>query len=160
LFVFPLLMLYAATMDVLTMRIANLLSIGLVVAFVVVAPIAGMPGTQMLMHLGIGVAALVVCMVLFQLRFVGGGDAKLLAAASLWVGYEQFAPFIIWVTVFGGLLAVLMLAYRNMPATALPLPDWALRLHVSGTGIPYGVAITGGALMVYPATGIPQLLGS
>jgi prepilin peptidase CpaA len=160
LFVFPLLMLYAATMDVLTMRIANALSIALVAAFLIVATVAGMSFMQMLMHLGIGVAALLVCMVLFQLRFVGGGDAKLLAAASLWVGYEQFAPFIIWVTVFGGLLAVLMLAYRNMPATALPLPNWALRLHANGTGIPYAVAITAGALMVYPTTGIPQLLGS
>lgn len=152
-------MLYAATMDVLTMRIANVLSIGLVAAFLIVAPIAGMPMKQMLMHFGVGAVALLICMVLFQLRLLGGGDAKLLAAASLWVGYEQFAPFIVWVTVFGGLLAVLILAYRNSPATALPLPDWAIRLHTAGTGIPYGVAITAGALMVYPTTGVSQLLG-
>lgn len=156
---FPLLMIYAAAMDVLTMRIANAVSIAIVVAFVVAGLLAGAPLQSMLVHLGVGVAVLVVAMVLFQFRFIGGGDAKLMAAASLWVGYQQLVPFLVWVTVFGGALAVLMLAYRSAPASALPLPGWALRLHKRGEGIPYGVAISAGALAVYPMTAIPLLLG-
>lgn len=40
----------------------------------------------------VGVAVLIAGMLLFSLRWVGGGDAKLLAAAALWIGYEQFTP--------------------------------------------------------------------
>ena len=156
---FPLLMIYAAAMDMLTMRIANAVSIAIVVAFVVAGLLAGAPLQSMLVHLGVGIAVLVGAMVLFQFRFIGGGDAKLMAAASLWVGYQQLVPFLVWVTVFGGALAVLMLAYRSAPASALPLPGWALRLHKRGEGIPYGVAISAGALTVYPMTTIPLLLG-
>lgn len=156
--VFPLLMLYGAVMDVLTMRIANRISIALMAAFVITAIIAGMPVATVLLHLAVGVAVLLVGMVLFQLRLVGGGDAKLLSAAAVWMGYAQLLPYLVWVTIFGGLLALLVLAYRRFPAAALPLPGWALRLHRQGEGMPYGAAITAGALIVYPATVIPQLL--
>ena len=72
LLVFPFVMLYAAAMDVLTMRIANTISLGLVAAFFVVAAIAGMPAQQMLVHVVVGLAVLIANLVLFQLRLVGG----------------------------------------------------------------------------------------
>ena len=53
-------------------------------------------------------------MVLFGLNLVGGGDAKLLAASALWIGYEQLVPFLLYVTIFGGALALLLLAYRRV----------------------------------------------
>ena len=59
-----------------------------------------------------------------------------------------------YVAAFGGLLALIVLAYRSTPASALPLPGWAVRLHTKGEGMPYGLAITAGALAVYPATGV------
>ena len=139
------------------MRIANSVSIAVVAAFLVVAPIAGMPAQEMLMHLGVGAAMLIVGMILFSFRALGGGDAKLLAAASLWVGPEQWLPFIALVAVFGGVLAVVILIFRNFPAGALMLPAWALRLHQAGGSIPYGVAIAAGALSIYPQT---QLAGA
>ncbi len=160
LLVFPLLMIYAAAMDVLTMRIANAISVALVVAFFAVALIAGLSWQTMLVHLAVGVAVLVANMVLFQLRLVGGGDAKLLSAAALWLGYEQLLPLLVLTTIFGGLLALLLLAYRMAPVAVLPLPDWAARLHRRGEGMPYGVAITAGALVVYPMSAVPLLLAS
>jgi prepilin peptidase CpaA len=160
LFIFPFMMLYAAAMDVLTMRITNRVSIGLAAAFFIVAAIAGMPAQQMLVHVGVGLAVLVANMLLFQLRLVGGGDAKLLAAAALWVGYEQLIPFLVYVTIFGGVLALVLLAYRFAPADVLPLPNWAIRLHNRSEGMPYGVAITAGALVVYPLTPLPVLLAA
>lgn len=160
LFVFPFVMLYAAVVDVLSMRIANVVSIGLAAAFVVIALIAGMPAQDLLVHVGVGVAVLLANMLLFHLHLVGGGDAKLLAAAAMWIGYEQVGPFIIYVTIFGGALALLLLAYRRLPVGALPLPDWASRLHNPGEGMPYGVAIAAGALIVYPMTAIPALLAA
>jgi prepilin peptidase CpaA len=52
------------------------------------------------------------------------------------------------------------LAYRQMPAGALPLPDWAMRLHKPRSGMPYGLAIAAGALAVYPMTAWPTLLNA
>ena len=127
LFVFPFAMAYAALMDIFTMRIANGVSIAVGVAFLIVAPIAGMPAQEMLMHLGVGAAMLIVGMILFSFRALGGGDAKLLAAASLWVGPDQWLPFVALVAVFGGVLAVVILIFRNFPAGALMLPAWAQR---------------------------------
>ena len=89
---------------------------------------------------------------------VGGGDAKLLAAAALWLGFDQLVPFLAYVTIFGGALALLLLAYRRCPPARLPLPDWAARLHAKGEGMPYGVAIAAGALSIYPLTSWPALL--
>ena len=91
LFVFPFAMAYAAASDLLTMRIANSVSLGLVAAFLVIALIAGMPAQEMLIHLAVGAALLLAGMLLFGLNLVGGGDAKLLAAAGLWIGYDQLA---------------------------------------------------------------------
>jgi prepilin peptidase CpaA len=157
--VFPFAMAYAAATDLLTMRIANAVSLAIVFSFLLIAPLAGLTIDQMLMHLAAGLAVLLAGMLLFGLRLVGGGDAKLLAAASLWIGVDDLIPFLAWVTIFGGALALLLLAYRRFPADVYPLPAWARRLHRRGEGMPYGVAIAAGALTVYPLTTWPALLG-
>ena len=123
LFVFPFAMAYAAASDLLTMRIANSVSLGLVAAFLVIALIAGMPAQEMLLHLAVGAALLLAGMLLFSLNLVGGGDAKLLAAAGLWIGYDQLVPFLLYVTIFGGALALLLLAYRRFPAGRFAAAD-------------------------------------
>jgi len=160
LFVFPFAMAYAASSDLLTMRIANSVSLGLAGAFLAIALIAGMPVQEMLLHLAVGAALLVAGMILFSLNLVGGGDAKLLAAGGLWIGYEQLLPFLLCVSIFGGALALLLLAYRHYPVTAFPLPPWAARLHTEGEGMPYGIAIAAGALAIYPITNWPALLAT
>ena len=157
---FPLAMAYAAAFDLLTMRIPNGVSLGIAAAFLVIAPMAGMPAQEMLMHLLVGTAVLIAGMILFSLRYVGGGDAKLLASGALWMGYDQLLPYLAYVTIFGGALALLLLVYRQTPAGALPLPDWAMRLHKPRSGMPYGLAIAAGALAVYPLTAWPALLNA
>ncbi len=153
LFVFPFAMAFAAATDLLTMRIPNLLSLGLCAAFLVVGPVAGLTWQELLGHVAAGSLMLLVGIFLFSLGWAGGGDAKLLAAASLWLGFEPLVPFLSYVAIFGGALAIAILAYRSVPAGALPLPGWAARLHAKGGAIPYGVAIAAGALTIYPSTG-------
>ena len=151
-FVFPFAMAFAGAMDLLTMTIPNRLTLGIAAAFFAIAPIAGLSWHDFFMHLAAGSAMLIVGIVLFSLGWLGGGDAKLLAAAALWLGVEPMPMFIGYVTIFGGVLAIVILAYRSTPATAFPLPGWALRLHAKGGGMPYGLAIAAGALAVYPTT--------
>jgi prepilin peptidase CpaA len=117
-----------------------------------------MSGQQMLMHLGVGLAALAFGLALFALRLFGGGDTKLFAVAALWIGYDQLALFVAYVTIAGGALAFLLIAYRSMPVGAVPLPAWAARLHHRGEGMPYGVAIAAGALTIFPQTAWSTLL--
>ena len=90
---------------------------------------------------------------LFQMRALGGGDVKLLAAASLWIGWTGLLPFVVWVGVAGGGLVLILLALRkNLPmlvAWASPtIPQSWPRVLTSGEKVPYGVAIAIGAIIL------------
>lgn len=152
LFVFPAVMAFAGAMDLLTMTIPNRINLGIAALFVIVAMAAGLPLATIASHLAAGAIVLVACFAVFAFGGFGGGDAKLLAAASLWIGFDHLTDFLIGVTLAGGLLAVAILAYRRCPIINPHLPEWAIRLHARGTGIPYGIAIAASALMVYPKT--------
>ncbi|MDX2307692.1 MAG: prepilin peptidase [Hyphomicrobium sp.] len=147
-------MAFAAATDVLTLTIPNRISLALIVSFFLAAPLAGMSLETMLMHVGAFAFILAVGIVVFSLGWMGGGDAKLMAAGSLWIGFPLLVPFFAYIAICGGALAVVMLLYRRIPAEALPGHDWVARLHRAESGIPYGLAIAGGAMWVYPKTEI------
>lgn len=157
LLIFPAIMITAAFMDLLTMTIPNRISLVLAVSFVLVAPFTGLSWQSVLMHLGIGAAVLAFGIVLFLFRFVGGGDAKLLAASALWIGPAHLMPYMANVAIAGGLLSIAVLLYRSMVphfAVVHGAPLWAMRLHDRDTGIPYGIAIAAAAVVIYPSTGV------
>lgn len=149
---FPALLAFGGAYDLLTMTIPNRVSIALVAVFLLAAPFAGLSPAAVLAHVGAGMVVLAAGVVLFALGSFGGGDAKLLAAAALWIGFDHLVVFLASVAILGGVLAVAILFYRNMPMLHLYAPQWAIKLHAQGTGIPYGIAIAGAALLVYPQT--------
>jgi len=153
LLVFPALMIFAAMMDLFTMTIPNRISIILIAGFILAAPLTGMEWEQFLVHLATGVAVLFIGIMMFAFGLLGGGDAKLLAAASLWIGLGELGQYMIAVSVLGGLLALVIFLYRGtLPPGWLLGQQWALRLHNKKEGIPYGLALTGAALWVFPST--------
>ena len=153
LFVFPMAMAFAAANDLFTMKIPNKISLVLIAAFAVAALFVRLPMDQLLSHVGVGLAVLAAGFVMFSLRLLGGGDAKLMAAGALWMGADNALMYVGLVTAFGGVLSLAILAYRKfVPAAAWALPPWALRLHVNGSGIPYGMAIAAAGLAMYPST--------
>lgn len=152
LLVFPVAMAFAGAMDLMTLTISNKISIALIAAFAAAALLMGLPLQVVLMHLAAGASVLAVTTVMFYMGWLGGGDAKLLAAAALWIGFDLMMPYLLKVAVLGGVLALVILIYRRLPIASLPVPAFAKRLHTDGTGIPYGIAIAGGALWIYPAT--------
>src|SRR5262245_52670551 len=83
---FPLLLLYAAWHDVSTMTISNWVSISLVAAFFPAAFSAGLSLGDIGFNLAFAAIVLLICAALFYLGIFGGGDAKVIAAASLWIG--------------------------------------------------------------------------
>lgn len=158
LLLFPAALAYAAVMDLFTMTIPNRVSLALIAGFIVAAPVAGLSTHAILMHLAAGGLVLAIGIGLFAFNLLGGGDGKILAAASLWVGFSSLLPFLVAVTIAGGLLCLLIIAYRRVPADGLPLPGWAMRLHETGGGAPYGIAICAGGLSIYPHTEIFKAL--
>lgn len=156
---FPMAMAFAAANDLFTMKIPNKISLALIAAFVLAALYIRMPLETALMHAGVGFAALAAGFVMFSLRLLGGGDAKLMAAGALWMGPEHAVFFIAYMTIFGGMLSAAVLFYRKfIPVAADAVPGWAARLHVQGTGIPYGIAIAASGLLMYPSTAFYQAL--
>lgn len=156
---FPVAMAFAAANDLFTMKIPNRISLALIGGFVAIAVMTRMPLESFGIHVAIALGVLAATFVLFWMNMLGGGDAKLMAAGALWMGPDHIIEFLAYVTAFGGVLAVAMLAYRSfLPANAFPLPGWARRLHKTGEGIPYGIAIAAGGLLLFPETAFFRLL--
>lgn len=153
LFFFPALMAFAAASDLLTMTISNRVSLVLVGGFAIMAAASGMDATLLLSHAGAGLLVLVVSFGCFAMGWIGGGDAKVAAAAALWFGFAHLLDYLVYASLFGGALTLLMLQFRELP---LPYTfagqGWLLKLHDKQSGIPYGIALSLGALLVYPET--------
>ena len=153
LLLFPALMAFAAASDLFTMTISNRVSLLLLAGFLVLALAGGMALNDILLHIGAGAAVLAVAFGCFAMGWVGGGDAKVAAGAALWFGFGQLLNYLLYASLFGGALTLLLLQFRQWP---LPYPfagqAWLLKLHAKESGIPYGIALAIGALMVYPET--------
>jgi prepilin peptidase CpaA len=160
LLLFPALMAFAASSDLLTMTISNRVSLILAGSFFVLAIWSGMPFATIGMHVAAGLVVLVVTFVFFARGWIGGGDAKLAAATALWLGFEQLLNYLTIASVLGGVLTLLIMRFRLMPLPALLAnQEWAKRLHRMDAGVPYGIALALAALWVYSDTAFMKSLG-
>jgi len=150
--VFPFCMLFAAISDILSMTIANRVSVLLVTVFALVAPLTGMDWATYGWHFAAGFLVLAVTFGLFALGGMGGGDAKLLAATALWMGFNiHLLEYLVASTLIGGLLTLAILAYRKSPLAAFTGHNPFLRHFADeANGVPYGIALGIGGLLVYP----------
>ncbi len=155
LLIFPLLMAYAAASDLLTMRISNKIPLALLGGFCGMAVAAGLPLSLIGWNLACGLLVLACSFALFAFGWIGGGDAKLAAGVALWLGWGVVLDFLLFGSVFGGVLTLLILQARRWP-----LPDWMqrhvwiARLHDQKQGVPYGIALAAAGLYVYPDSDI------
>lgn len=160
LLIFPALMAFAASSDLLTMTISNRVIAALIVGFIAMAVATGMPLDKVLEHGGAGLIVLTGGFVLFVRGWIGGGDAKLAAAIATWFGFSHLLEFLLYASLLGGVLTFAVLQFRKVP---LPLRlencNWVGRLHHPGSGVPYGIALAGAALLLYPATAWMEMLG-
>ena len=161
LLVFPALVITAALRDVVSYTIPNWISLALVAGFPIAGLALGLPLQTLGLHLSLGAAALVAAMAMFALGWIGGGDAKLFAAAALWLGWPAILPFLAVTGIAGGLLAVGLLNLRSpiLRAYVVRTPPWFARLAEPGENVPYGVAIAIGALAAFPGSALMLGLG-
>jgi prepilin peptidase CpaA len=153
LLLFPALMTFAAASDLFTMTISNRVSLALVAGFFVLAFASGTAPYEILLHAGAGAAVLTAAFLCFAMGWVGGGDAKLAASVALWFGFHHVMNYLLYASLFGGALTLLLIQFRQWPLPyALAGQAWLVRLHAKESGIPYGIALALSALIVYPET--------
>jgi prepilin peptidase CpaA len=136
-----------AICDVRSLTIPNAvpaLIAGLFVPYAVFVPMAWKLAA---LSTGIATGVCAVGFGLFAAGLAGGGDAKLLAAVSLWAGPGDLATLLLATAIAGAGLALLL---------AVPPVARAMRALRHGTpaaaaprnALPYGVAIAAGTVLV------------
>ncbi|WP_367716479.1 prepilin peptidase [Nitratireductor sp. GISD-1A_MAKvit] len=156
--VFPFCMVFAAVSDLLSMTIANRVSVLLVGTFMIVAPMTGMDWSQIGLHLSAGLLVLAVTFALFAVGGMGGGDAKLIAATSVWFGLSPLlVQYLCLAALIGGGLTLALIMFRNSYVSYVSVNNLLLRnLADPKAGIPYGIALGLGGLVAYPETPLMQ----
>ena len=120
LLLFPALMAFAASSDLLTMTISNRMSLALAGGFFLLTLVTGMSLAAIGMHLAAGALVLVVCFGFFSQGWIGGGDAKLAAATALWFGFDYLLDYLLYASLFGGVLTLVLIQFRKLPLPAPP----------------------------------------
>jgi prepilin peptidase CpaA len=141
-YLFAALLIVAAAGDALYFRIPNQLILLIAGLFLPVALAAGLGLPAIGTHLAISGAVLLGGFLLFAFGLFGGGDAKLLAAAALWLGWPALLPFLLWTALAGGVLGVLI--------SLRVLYDKFIRNVPVNRDVPYGIALAAGAIIALP----------
>jgi prepilin peptidase CpaA len=131
----------ACVTDLHRREIPDSCSIAILAAFAVTALAAPIGWVMLASALSAGLAAFAIGAFLFHRGVMGGGDVKLLAAVAVWAGWALLPSVLMGMALAGGVLALLCLAAKR---SARP---WATLLSAE-RGIPYGVAIAVGALIL------------
>src|SRR5271169_1794062 len=148
---FAALMIIAAFEDLRRLVIPNALPVSLCVLWpLYIAPTGGLVGAAG----AVGCAAIIFVAgaLCFSRGFLGGGDVKLLTAATLWAGPGLTPSLLLATGVLGGALALALLvppcahlatlARVKLGAAAELQPS-----HRMTTPVPYGIAIAAAALL-------------
>jgi prepilin peptidase CpaA len=161
-----------AVYDFSFFRIPNLLLAMLLVLYIIIAPFH-LSLESISSSLIVFTVILIISFALFSFKFIGGGDAKYLAVSSLWVGAQGILPFLLIVSIIGG---VLVLPYLLLKDHVGRFSDWiwihiqkaekhysflqyvwagsglgpemGKRENISSRMVPYGIAIATGAILM------------
>ena len=146
---FVLVMVVAMAWDAATLEIPDMASVVLAAGFLGGAIVRDAGLSLILQHMAAGLALFAVGAGLFRLGVWGGGDVKFMAATGLWFGWSGLPAWLFMVALAGGVLALAILVLRHAVAAPAPWwPGWLNRLHRRDEGIPYGIALGAGGLLV------------
>lgn len=139
--IFAALLVAAAVQDTIQLKVSNLIVLGVIIAAIAAAVIAG-PDISLWKNLLVFALVLALGTPMFAYGKLGGGDVKLLAAAGLWVTLQQALWLIATVFISGGVLALVVISVKISMRRYKPLSKGAKG------GLPYAVAIAAGTLLV------------
>lgn len=137
-------LLIAAFTDWRSRRIANWLNAAIALGAPLFWWASGMTlWPEVAAQIGVAVAAFAVLAVLFALKWMGGGDVKLLTALALWIEPMWFLKLLIMMALLGGVLTLVMGAWH------------IARRQRDRLAIPYGLAIAAAGLWVIGSHYLP-----
>ena len=139
------LLIVAAVVDVRTYTISN----GLNAAVALLAPLfwwsIGLPlWPDAAIQIGVALAVFGLLAITFYMGMMGGGDVKLAAAIALWFPPATTLRFLVFMSLAGGLLTIIVLLVHRIRGKA-PIVEGEKAARVE---VPYGVAIAAGALWI------------
>lgn len=147
---FGALLVVASCFDVLSLRIPNIIPLGLVGLFALQLLVE--PGVRAPLDHFLAMAVMLLILVpVFAWDMLGGGDVKLLAAVALWLGMQKLAALLILVGIVGGIFALFWLAMRWLVRTGLGdrrLPR-SLQAHAP---LPFALPITIVAALLFESS--------
>jgi len=138
-----------AWFDIVHRRLPDRLVGAVAVLYFVGAAVDKAPPVFVAMHVGVAAAAFLVGALLFAAGVLAGGDVKFAAAVFLWAGTEFAVPTLVLISLAGLVVTLVALAAgwlaRRSPQGGLTrvVAPWT-----ASRGIPYGVAISLGALPI------------
>jgi prepilin peptidase CpaA len=103
---------YAIVSDFRNLIIPNWITIILTSAFLAFAAIY-MESEAILVHVAVMGLVFLLFLAFFIAGWVAGGDVKLIAAITLWMGLEHVINFVLLTTLLGSLLALALLQIRK-----------------------------------------------
>ena len=137
-------LLVAAFTDIRRRQIDNWLNFGIALAAPAFWWSTGLSlWPDMALQVGVAVVTFLVCSGLFAIRWMGGGDVKLLTALALWLPFYTFMQLLLIMAVVGGFLTVLLVFWH------------VARRQRDRIAVPYGVAIAIGGLWVLAINYLP-----
>jgi len=146
----------ASVSDIRGMVIPNIYSVIVIAAFLaafVALSLMGNKGvffSSIWSHLMAAGFMFVVTVLLFAAGTLGAADSKLGSAFALWVGIKGFLPFLLLMTLAGGVLGLVALSLKKWKPVANPAEgSWVALVQGGESKVPYGVAIVFGAVIAF-----------
>lgn len=160
--------LLASLSDFRGLVIANIYSGIILIAFVLCFSVLYFAGvgevfSPLVSHI---IAALVVfgiTVLMFLAKGLGAADSKLGTVYAFWVGIQGLLPFLFFMALSGGILALAALLLKKMkPLKGFGPESWIARVQAGENKVPYGIAIFIGALASFVKLGYfsPEVLSS
>jgi prepilin peptidase CpaA len=144
---------YAAVLDVRSLRIPNIIPLGITALFAA-RLLVSLPHSAFAAHAMTAAAAISILFVFYLFGWFGAGDIKLVSAITLWtgptLGLQFLAVFVIAGGIFAAALLVLAKLLQARPGLAAYVPSHRLREWAERRAYPYALPIFAGALWVLP----------
>jgi prepilin peptidase CpaA len=143
-------LLAAATIqDAVQLRISNIISASVLILAIVAMAVSGFQASVW-QNAVVFALVLTIGTLLFSRNILGGGDVKLFAGVALWADFASALQLIASILVAGGILAIIIITLRLLAPKKLTSRVKTLQPRA---GIPYGVAIAAGTLLVLALPG-------
>lgn len=151
---FTAVLVWAMASDLIRLEIPDGVHVAILALFGCASFQTGIGWADILWHLVTAATLFLGGAMLFALGIWGGGDVKLAAVVGLWLGMSNVLSWLLLVSLFGGVLALLILILRAVDRR-LAIPA-VIRLEPVRTGgVPYGVALAAAAMVMLPSLSCP-----